>query len=296
MGTISSIGRASKEATRVAREAAKKASKLSSAAKKGHKTRNKNKKKATKADEKARAAVLAARKKKHVGKKPAQKRLPDKKVEVEGAILDPDTEGSVDVARAVGTRGERVDTGAGTRSQGFTKEQETAATRKRANNIIKLEAKRKAGTLTKREWGQLRRYNKEDAASAEAQAGRSIKSRQAKSEAQKRRRLSGRDDYAEMLETGVISEGMTPNQIETAVRNFEARKALNKPPTTQAVARALTEAASQPKMARKNPLGQARGHGGPAIFTPNPRRRRKNNKGGLVKADHKDYRKGGIFY
>ena len=295
MGTISSIGRASKEATRVAREAAKKASKLSSAAKKGHKTRNKNKKKATKADEKARAAVLAARKKKHVGKKPAQKRLPDKKVEVEGAILDPDTEGSVDVARAVGTRGERVDTGAGTRSQGFTKEQETAATRKRANNIIKLEAKQKAGTLTKREWGQLRRYNKEDAASAEAQAGRSIKSRQAKSEARKRRSLRETDDYATLIDTGEVSEGMTPNQIAAAIRSKKARQALSKPTTTRQVVKAIQEAKSQPNYARKNPLGQPTGHGGPEIFTPNPRKR-KNNRGGLVKTSYKDYRKGGIFY
>ena len=227
---------------------------------------------------------------------PAQKGIPSKNAEAEGAALDPDTEGSFDVARGVGTKGERVSTGAGSRAQGFTKEQQTAATRKRANNIIKLEAKRKAGTLSKRDWAQLRRYDAEDAASAEAQAGRSIKSRQNKSEAQKRRRLNERDDYAEMLETGVISEGMTPNQIETAVRNFEARQALNKRPTTQAVRQAIAEDASQPKMARRRSMGQPRGHGGPEIFTPNPRRPRKNNRGGIIKTGHKDYRKGGMFY
>ena len=264
------------------------------AAKKGWATRRKNKNKAAKAEEKARVDALAARKKEHKGDMPAQKGIPSKNAEAEGAALDPDTEGSFDVARGVGTKGERVSTGAGSRAQGFTKEQQTAATRKRANNIIKLEAKRKAGTLSKRDWAQLRRYDEEDAASAEAQAGRSIKSRQAKSEAL--RRLSGKDDYAEMLKTGVISEGMTPNQIETAVRNFEARQALNKRPTTQAVRQAIAEDASQPKMARRRSMGQPRGHGGPEIFTPNPRRPRKNNRGGIIKTGHKDYRKGGMFY
>ena len=268
----------------------------SRAAKKGWATRRKNKNRAAKAEEKARVDALAARKKEHKGDTPAQKGLPSKDAEAEGAALDPDTEGSFDVARGVGTRGERVSTGAGSRAQGVTKEQQTAATRKRANNIVRLEAKRKAGTLSKRDWAQLRRYDEEDAASAEAQAGRSIESRQAKSEAQKRRRLNERDDYAEMLETGVISKGMTPNQIETAVRNFKARQALNKPPTTQAVRQAIAENASQPKMARRRSMGQPTGHGGPEIFTPNARRPRKNNKGGLVKTGHKDYRKGGMFY
>ena len=85
------------------------------AAKKGWATRRKNKNKAAKAEEKARVDALAARKKEHKGDMPAQKGIPSKNAEAEGAALDPDTEGSFDVARGVGTKGERVSTGAGSR-------------------------------------------------------------------------------------------------------------------------------------------------------------------------------------
>ena len=60
--------------------------------------------------------------------------------------------------------------------------------------------------------------------------------------------------------------------------------------------KALKEKATQPKLARGKPLGKPRGHGGPELVAPKKPRKRKLSRGGLTKAGHKDYRKGGMFY
>jgi len=253
----------------------------------------------------------AAKKRRRIraGKQPAQAGLPDEwherggRVDTkhgirtpEGAVLDPTTEGSADVARAVGTRGEQVSTGAGTRDRGFVKEQSNATKRAIAKkyNAIKTKIDDKIATPAERKWFMRQAFK--DADALKRQAGRSIKSRQAKSIAMKRSVAGTVDNYKKLLDDGVISDDMTINQMKTAIRSHAARKNLRNPTASGAVVRAIAEDARQPKMARRRPLGQPTGHGGPEIFTPNPRRRRKNSKGGLVKTGHKDYRKGGIFY
>ena len=219
----------------------------------------------------------------------------------EGAGVDPETGGSVDVARLVGTRGEKVSTGAGTRARGFVDEQATKGGRERAKRVVKLEEKREAGTLTKKESAELKRLNKADTDAAERQAGRTIASRQSKSEAQKKVQASKIDSWSDLIKYGVLPDNpkdLTINQLKIALRNVEARKELaagakNK---SKRIIETLLEAKNQPKLSRpRRGLGQARGHGGPEIFAPKPRRRPMKH-GGLIKKGHKDYRKGGMFY
>ena len=289
-------------------EAAKKRQRIR-AGKKAAATRKKNKAAADKAATKAEVDRLAARKEEHTGKQPAQAGLPDEwherggRVDAkhgirtpEGAVLDPTTEGSADVARAVGTRGEKVSAGAGTRDRGFVKEQDTKGGRARAKkyNAIKIKIDNKTASPAERKW--FMQAAKYDADAFKRQKGQTIRSRQNKSEAAKLRAAGGVDNYKMLLDLGVVSDDMTINQIKTAVRSHAARGNLRNPTASGDVVRAIAEDARQPKMARRRPLGQPTGHGGPEIFTPNPRRRRKNSKGGLVKTGHKDYRKGGIFY
>mgnify|MGYP003628285086 FL=1 len=240
-------------------------------------------------------ASRQAREKKEA-KKPTQKNLSDKRIELEGARVDPDTNGSVDVGRLVGTKGEKVSTGAGTRAMSIVKEQTTAGHMSVAKkyNAIAKKIDDKTATPAERKWFMKQAYKDADAFTR--QKGQSIKSKQAASLARKMKAAGGVDNYRTLLDYGVVSDNMTINQIETAIRNVKARANLKKGTSMRAVMEALKEKATQPKLARGKPLGKPRGHGGPELVAPKKPRKRKLSRGGLTKAGHKDYRKGGMFY
>jgi hypothetical protein len=289
-----------KEAADAAKKAAELAKRRSKAAKKGAKTKAANRKAAEKAATKAEKAAKEARKKEHTGKSPVQNKPGVIKgkgyVAKEGAGVDPETGGSVDVARLVGTKGEKVSTGAGTRTRGFVDEQATKGKREVAKkyNAIAKKIDNKTASPAERKWYMQQAFK--DADALKRQKGQNIKSKQTKSNAQKIRAAGGVDNYRILLDDGVVSDDMTINQIETAIRNVEARANLKKGTSTRAVMEALKEKAAQPKLARGRPLGKPRGHGGPELVAPKKPRKRKLSRGGLTKAGHKDYRKGGLFY
>ena len=333
---ITRIAKVADEAAAAAKKAAELAKRRSKAAKKGAKTKAANRKAAEKAkarrsrggkkakktkDKNIRAAEKvavaeekakkAARQKEHTGKKPTQEGLPDEYHErggradakhvvntPEGAAFDPETGGSVDVARLVGTKGEKVSTGAGTRTRGFVDEQATKGKREVAKkyNAIAKKIDDKTATPTERKW--FMKQALKDADAFKRQKGQSIKSRQTASLAQKRRAAGGVDNYRKLLDDGVVSDDMTINQIKKAIQNVKVRGELAAGDKNKAkrISEALIESRDQKKFSRpRKGLGQARGHGGPEIFTPKPRRR-PMKRGGIVKDGHKDYRTGGMFY
>ena len=272
------------------------------AGKKAAKTKAKNKAAAEKAAVAEEKAKKAARKKEHTGKSPVQNKPGVIKgkgyVAKEGAGVDPETGGSVDVARLVGTKGEKVSTGAGTRTRGFVDEQATKGKREVAKkyNAIAKKIDDKTATPTERKW--FMKQALKDADALKRQKGQSIKSRQTASLAQKRRAAGGVDNYRKLLDDGVVSDDMTINQIKKAIQNVKVRGELAAGDKNKAkrISEALIEGRDQKKFSRpRKGLGQARGHGGPEIFTPKPRRR-PMKRGGIVKDGHKDYRKGGMFY
>ena len=170
-------------------------------------------------------------------KKPAETKFPTQKKGVianqfkvsEGARLDPDTGGSVNIGQKVGTKGEKV-TGVnepGAQGNNFLKEQQTVATRKRAALTVKLEKKKKEGTLTAKEKVQLANINKSDKEAFRRQTGQTLQAKQRRNDANERKAKKFKlDDVAHLTQTGEIREGFkpTPNQIKTAIRNAEARK------------------------------------------------------------------------
>jgi len=271
------------------------------AGKKAAKTKAKNKAAAEKAAVAEEKAKKAARKKEHTGKSPVQNKpgvIAKDYRAMEGAGVDPETGGSVDVARLVGTKGEKVSTGAGTRAQGYVKEQTAAGHRSVAKkyNAIAKKIDDKTATPTERKW--FMKQALKDADAFKRQKGQSIKSRQTASLAQKRKAAGGVDNYRRLLDDGVVSDDMTINQIKKAIQNVKVRGELAAGDKNKAkrISEALIEGRDQKKFSRpRKGLGQARGHGGPEIFTPKPRRR-PMKRGGIVKDGHKDYRKGGMFY
>ena len=170
-------------------------------------------------------------------KKPAETKFPTQKKGViankfkvtEGSRLDPDTGGSVNIGRKVGTKGEKV-TGVnepGAQGNNFLKEQQTVATRKRAALTVELEKKKKEGTLTAKEKVQLANINTSDREAFKRQTGQTTQAKQRRNDANKRKAKKFKlDDVAHLTQTGEIREGFkpTPNQIKTAIRNAEARK------------------------------------------------------------------------
>ena len=146
----------------------------------------------------------------------------------EGSRLDPDTGGSVDIGRQVGTRGEKV-TGVnkpGARGNNFLKDQQTPATRKRAARTVSLEKKKKEGTLTAKERVELSNINKADREAFKRQTGQTIKGKQNRYDAAKKRGKKPKvDDVDHFTQTGEIRPGFnpTPNQIKIAIRNAQAR-------------------------------------------------------------------------
>ena len=76
--------------------------------------------------------------------------------------VDPESGVSKQITEQVGTRGEKVSTGAGTRARSFPEEQQTKATRKFRKRVVDLESKVNDGTATKAEKAEYRRISVAD--------------------------------------------------------------------------------------------------------------------------------------
>lgn len=202
------------------------------------------------AAKRAKAKLVAAEKKKQERREDLKERMRKKskrvavqspvaksKSDVEGGTLDSETGRSFNVASDVGTGGEEVSRGAGTRAMSVLKEQQTEGSRARAKLIVKLEDKKRDRIITKAEQELLDDMTAKDKAAKTAQAGRSIKSRQTKSDAQRKRRAKEVDKVQHFLNTGEELEGFTATeqQIATAIRGLNARKQTAK--TREALAR-----------------------------------------------------------
>jgi len=139
-----------------------------------------------------------------------------KKMEPEGARIDPETGGSVRAAREVesGQAGE-VTRGKSSTMGGVVAESTSKNTKARAQTIVDLEKKIKAGDATDAE---KRRYRamviKDELDLSRAQ--------QAAGQTRKAQKPQGRTDYIDP-ESGEIFGTPTQRQVEAAARNARAR-------------------------------------------------------------------------
>jgi hypothetical protein len=78
--------------------------------------------------------------------------------------IDPESGVSKQITEQVGTREEKVSTGAGTRARSFPEEQQTKATRKFRKRVVDLESKVNDGTATKAEKAEYKRIIDKDEA------------------------------------------------------------------------------------------------------------------------------------
>ena len=255
----------------------------------------------------------------------------------EGARADDVTGGSVNIARDVGTRGENVTTGAGSRAQGYVAEEAGGRIgARRAERYLALKEKVDDGTATKVERLAFMKLAKQDTDAFVAQQGRTLASRQRKSDAAKLSAKQREDALEKFYNTGEIVEGFepTPNQVKIATRNAERRKALAAgEDETAEITAAMREAnAARTQPPARKPLSGIRAEdvggmkdGGLTRRQTKAKkayakyqetvkdrekaaRKRKSAKrknitasmpaarGGLMKTGHKDYRKGGMFY
>jgi len=140
----------------------------------------------------------------------------------EGAALDPETGGSVNHARDVGTKGEKVTRGKHSVTN-FFRDQTSPATRKKAKTTVELEKKKKDGTATKADKARLAKINKTDKEAYNRQRGNTIKTKQLKSDSYaKRKAKNAKTDYIDPV-TGEVHGKVTPNQIQQAIKNQRAR-------------------------------------------------------------------------
>lgn len=152
---------------------------------------------------------LAAAIRKQAGKK---KKVP----EAEGARIDPETGGSVRVAREVesGQAGE-VTRGKKSTVGGVVAESTSTGTKARAQTMVDLEKKIKAGDATAAEKKRYRAMVIKD----ELDLSRA---QQAAGQTRKAQKPAGRTDYIDP-ETGEIFGKPTQRQVEAAARNARAR-------------------------------------------------------------------------
>ena len=147
--------------------------------------------------------------------------------EIEDTRIDPETGGSVDAARGVGTKGERgaLDT-RGPRDRGFVVDEAGGRVgAARARRYLALKKKVDDGTATKAERLEFMRMASADADALTRQQGRSIASRQRKSTAAKLSAKQREDARQKFMQDGEIVEGFEPtaNEIAQAKRNIQRR-------------------------------------------------------------------------
>jgi hypothetical protein len=256
--------------------------------------------------------------------------------EVEDTRIDPETGGSVDTARKVGTRGEKVtlDT-RGPRTRGYVEDEAGGRTgAARARRYLALKKLVDDGTATKAERLEFMRMASADADALTRQQGRSIASRQTKSTAAKLSAKQREDARQKFIQDGEITEGFEPtaNEIAQAKRNIQRRTrggnipeamyeldaAKTKPRSRSALSGireedaggmnvgGLTRAQKKKqeaiqtyaqKLKAAKRAKQKKKRKSYATDTPTVRRISMSAaKGGLVKTGHTDYRKKGMFY
>ena len=154
--------------------------------------------------------------------------IPKKKfTETEGTRRDPEGKGSVDAARDVGTRGEKITRGSKSGANFLTDQSAVGGGRKRAKAKVQLEKLERQNKLTAKEKTQLANMRKADKKAADRQAGKNIKSKLAKSAAQKKVSATKKaeEDLTHFYQTGEMRKGFkpTPQQERQAIKNLKAR-------------------------------------------------------------------------
>jgi hypothetical protein len=154
--------------------------------------------------------------------------IPQKKFrETEGTRRDPVGKGSVDAARDVGTRGEKVAQGSKSGANFLTDQSAVGGGRKRAKTKVQLEKLEREGNLTKAQKTRLANMRKADKEAVDRQAGKNVKSRLAKSKAQKKVAADKKaeEDLTHFYQTGEIRKGFKPTaqQEKQAIKNLKAR-------------------------------------------------------------------------
>jgi hypothetical protein len=143
----------------------------------------------------------------------------------EGARHDPDTGGSVDAAREVGTKGEKVTIGKLT-SNNFLRDMASAGSRARAKAMADIDKELQTAT-GKNKKNLLNARDKLDAADKAAFNKQQGKNRSHKDEMIRRKYSKKKepDGYAALLETGEIISGFKPtkNQVQKAISNLKQR-------------------------------------------------------------------------
>ena len=254
--------------------------------------------------------------------------------EIEDTRIDPETGGSVDAARGVGTRGEKVtlDT-RGPRTRGYVEDQAGGRTgAARARRYLALKNKIDDGTATRAERLEFMRNIDRDLDAGKRQRGQSIASRQTKSVAAKLSARQREDARQKFMQTGEIVEGYDPKApVEAqAIRNIMRRRTLAAGDDTGDVVAAMKEvdAAKTKPRSRRNLSGTREEDvggmnvGGIRLTDAQKKAAKKRaaqkkalrakkrvniaqgkvrgttvyaKRGGLMKTSHKDYRKGGLF-
>lgn len=181
--------------------------------------------------------------------------------EIEDTRIDPETGGSVDAARGVGTKGERValDT-RGPRDRGFVVDEAGGRVgAARARRQLLLANKIDDGTATKAERLEFMRNIDRDLDAGKRQRGQSIASRQRKSTAAKLSARQREDARQKFMQTGEIVEGYDPKApVEAqAIRNIMRRRTLAAGDDTGDVVAAMKEvdAAKTKPRSRRNLSG-----------------------------------------
>lgn len=203
--------------------------------------------------------------------------IPKKKFrETEGTRRDPEGKGSVDSARAVGTRGEKVTRGSKSGANFLTDQAAVGGGRKRAKTKVQLEKLERENKLTAKQKTQLANMRKADKKAADRQAGRNTKSKLAKSAAQKKVSATKKaeEDLTHFYQTGEIRKGFkpTPQQERQAINNLKARGMTKQAREIEA----RKELGAKEFARQKNKEG--RKSGGPKEFRSRPEERKYGGK------------------
>lgn len=148
--------------------------------------------------------------------------------EAEGAALDPETGGSVDISRQIEQRmrtgAEKVTRGKASGDRGIVAESTSTGMKERAKRKVELEAlvrEEKATSKQKRQLEEMEAKDERDWLRARAKASETKRANAAKEAAKDKR-----DPRDTLMQTGEIMEGYNPTdrEMQQAISNLNARK------------------------------------------------------------------------
>jgi len=148
--------------------------------------------------------------------------------EAEGARLDPETGGLVDVSRQIEQRmrtgAEKVTRGKASGDRGIVAESTSKGTKERAKRIVELEALVREGKATAAQKRKLKEMEAKDVADTSRAAKTAAATRRAN--ALKEVGKDKRDPRDTLMQTGEIMEGYNPTdrEMQQAISNLTARK------------------------------------------------------------------------